>query len=280
MATSKKPSSEIEQLAAAILSEATSLPSSTSTSSTTPSSPSPPPSDTAAKRAKGRSKGSSKAASAVNTSEPPQDPKPPKPSNPPKVPRAPKKTPKSQRIPYNLEPSFLALSRAEQEQREYEIWLDLYMSDKAVLRKEFSKKNVMQKMLVHDPVKRGEVIIETTPFRGPLDPTTNEMDVTGDPDYIAVEHLRRTIKDKFGDVVDVISREKGIKEDKYFEIRFEGFEWELLFSRRKASFDKEWEGAKDVMQEGEIERILETVEWHVSDEAKYTYDMYPSSLVQ
>ena len=89
------------------------------------------------------------------------------------------------------------------------------------------------------------------------------------PKSQSLELIESTILSRFGSVVSVFHRTMGTDSDNLFEVWLESYEHELLFSRRSAVYDKDWEGGRDVGEEWE--GILERIEDMVSDDSKYSY---------
>ena len=152
------------------------------------------------------------------------------------------------------------------------------------------------------PARRGVLVIET--------PTDG---ASGDEDSVDVKRIVEVVNEKFGEVVHVEQRIRGVREDKIFEVRggscfvtysspssgpsvvlsrrqcsvltpvfslfslnqvtMEAYEMEVLFSRRAACFDRDWTGSKNIADDGEIDKLLEKIKWHVSDDARDSFEM-------
>eukprot|EP00520_Triparma_pacifica_P016738 CAMPEP_0118655334 /NCGR_PEP_ID=MMETSP0785-20121206/12869_1 /TAXON_ID=91992 /ORGANISM="Bolidomonas pacifica, Strain CCMP 1866" /LENGTH=151 /DNA_ID=CAMNT_0006548057 /DNA_START=342 /DNA_END=797 /DNA_ORIENTATION=+ len=136
-------------------------------------------------------------------------------------------------------------------------WIDTHTFDED---EELNTWDLQGTVHLTEPVERGKLVVVTGPM---LENEEREDDKRN------LEVIERTVGERFGEVVSVEHRVMGTDGDNLFEVWIEAYEHELLFSRRSAVYDKDWDGGKDV---GEVwDSILDTIEDMVSDDAKYSY---------
>ncbi|GMH91729.1 hypothetical protein TrVE_jg2850 [Triparma verrucosa] len=90
-----------------------------------------------------------------------------------------------------------------------------------------------------------------------------------DADLTSVSKMSTSLSSKFSDSVTLSHQTLGSPTDNLFEVWLESYEHTLLFSRRSAVYEKEWEGGKEI--EEEWEGILERIEEEISEDKKFSY---------
>jgi hypothetical protein len=96
-----------------------------------------------------------------------------------------------------------------------------------------------------------------------------------DSDLVMAEKLTRRMALEFGEQVFVETRVIGHAkpEDYLYEIWLESWEVELLHSKRRAVFQRDWEGPREISDEY-IDDLVKQIDFYISDDFKYsfTYD--------
>lgn len=109
---------------------------------------------------------------------------------------------------------------------------------------------------------------EDSDFRGHLviacSPADDDLDMA--------EKLTLRMEKEFGEQVFVETRVVGHAkpEDYLYEIWLESWEVELLHSKRRAVFQKDWEGPRDI-SEDYIDDLVKQVDFYISDEFRYAF---------
>lgn len=97
-----------------------------------------------------------------------------------------------------------------------------------------------------------------------------------DKDLELAEKITQRMKDEFDKQIYVETRvySHARQEDNLYEIWLESYDIELLHSRRGAFYNaKQWFGPADV-DDKQLDNIVERVRYMISDDARYSYNMY------
>ena len=113
-----------------------------------------------------------------------------------------------------------------------------------------------------------ETVPSTTPtVRGKLVVVTAPGELQSDVDFM--ETKLRTVVDE--NVVKFEHRTLGTADDQLFEVWLESYTHCLLFSKREATYDKDWQGPKDI-RDG-WEEVVTRVEEEVADGMEVAYEV-------